>query len=249
MSIPHLLLPIGMLAALSPLASAVQVLLNPTQDAFVSSANSTNNYGAAGALLVDAAGLPKGEFDSLLQFNLATAKSTFDADFGTGNWVIQSIKLQLTTNTPNNSIFNSPNTAGSFTITWMQNDSWTEGTGTPTVPTTSGITYATLPSFRGGSDELLGTFSYNGGASGLNNSFNLDTTQTSFYTDAAAGSPVSLLALPNDSGIIYTTNSKDFGTQSARPVLTITAEVPEPGAASLLAGGVLLGFVRRRRTL
>ena len=74
----------GFVAAFSHLASAANFTLNPTQDTFVSSANSTSNYGAAGALLVNAAGLPKGEFDSLLQFNFAAAKSSFDLTFGYG---------------------------------------------------------------------------------------------------------------------------------------------------------------------
>src|SRR5262245_27706428 len=118
------------LTALTQAALATTVTFNPTQDAFVSSANSTNNYGKAGALLVNAVGLPKGEFDSLLEFNLASAKSTFDSTFGAGQWTIQSITLQLTSASPNNALFNSPNAAGQFTLTWMLNDSWVEGTGT-----------------------------------------------------------------------------------------------------------------------
>jgi len=54
-------------------ASAATFSQNPTQDAFVNSANPTSNYGGAGALAVSGAALPKGEFNSLLQFNLAAA--------------------------------------------------------------------------------------------------------------------------------------------------------------------------------
>src|SRR5258708_406405 len=131
-------------AALSYAASAATFTLNPTQDAFVSSANSTSNYGAAGALLVDAAGFATGGVDALLQFNCAAAKSSFDLTFGVGQWSIQSVTLQLTSASPNNPIFNSPAASGAFTLTWMQNDSWLEGTGTPNLPTTDGVTYATL---------------------------------------------------------------------------------------------------------
>jgi hypothetical protein len=232
-SFPRLLLPAACaLAALAPAASATQVLLNPTQDAFVSSANPSSNYGKAGALLVDAAGLPKGEFDSLLEFNLASAKSTFDSTFGVGNWVIQSIQLQLISTTPNNSIFNSPNTAGSFTVTSMQNTGWAEGTGTPSAPTTTGITFSTLPSFRGGSDELLGTYSFPGGTTG-SNTYSLGLTPN-FFSAATGGGLVSLLALPADSGIIYTANSEDNMTPSNHPVLIVTAQVPEPASGSLV---------------
>lgn len=227
-------------------ASAIQFSLSPTQDAFVSSANSTSNYGAAGALLVNAAGLPKGEFDSLLEFNFASAKSAFDLQFGAGNWVIQSIKLQLTSANPNNVIFNSPAAAGQFTLTWMQNDSWVEGTGTPGLPTTDGVTFATLQSFRGVSDETLGTYTFPGGTTG-NNTYTLGLT-TNFLADAVAGHTVSVLALPADSSIVYTANSRDFTMNlSNRPVLTITAEVPEPGTASVLLGGVGLALLLWRR--
>ena len=238
------------LAVLGQSASAIQVLLNPTKDAFVSSANATNNYGKAGALLVNAnapATLTKGEFDSLLQFNLVSAKTAFDLQFGVGNWVIQSIKLQLTSAPPNNSLFNIPAAAGQFTFTWMQNDSWTEGTGTPPAPTTTGITYATLPGFLSGSDEVLGTYSFGGGTSG-NTTYNLGLT-TNFRADANAGNAVSLLALPADSVIVYTANSQDNTTPTNRPVLTITAEVPEPGIPSLLLSGVGGWLLHRRRSL
>jgi hypothetical protein len=233
-------------AALARLASATTFTLNATQDTFVSSANSTSNYGAAGALLVDAAGLPKGEFDSLLQFNLAAAKSSFDSAFGAGQWTIQSVTLQLTSASPNNPIFNSPAASGAFTLTWMQNDSWQEGTGTPNLPTTDGVTYATLSGFRGGSDQSLGTFSFPGGTSG-NNTYNLGLA-SSFVADATAGNVVSLLALPADSAIVYTTNSENFATSSSRPVLTVTAiSVPEPSVAGLFFGTAAVGLLVRLR--
>src|SRR5712671_3821304 len=120
--------------------------LIPSADAFVTtgpSANlSGNNYGGAGALSVAASGLSQGEFQSLLQFNLSGAKSSFDTQFGIGQWSIQSIALQLTATAPNNAIFNA-SAAGQFTVSWMQNDGWTEGSGTPMTPTTTGITFST----------------------------------------------------------------------------------------------------------
>jgi len=89
------------------------VSLNPTADSFVSSANPARNFGSAGALDVSGTGTLKGEFDSLLRFDLATAKTQFDIAFGAGQWAIDSVTLRLTTATPNNSIFNNPNAAGS----------------------------------------------------------------------------------------------------------------------------------------
>jgi hypothetical protein len=151
---------------------------NPIADAFVNSAHPDNNYGAASALGVSASGLPKGEFDSVIKFDLSTAKSGFDALYDAGQWTIQSITLKLTATAPNNSIFNgfgagsggtNVNFAGQFSIKWMQNEtvSWAEGNGTPnTASTTGGITFNTLPTFLGGADETVGTYSFNGATSG-----------------------------------------------------------------------------------
>src|SRR5262245_49495741 len=126
-------------------AQAATSSLNPTGDAFVttgpSSSLGANNYGAAGVLAISAPGLSQGEFQSVLQFNLAGVKNSFDSQFGVGLWSIQSVTLQLTATTPNNPIFN-PQAAGQFSISWMQNDGWNEGTGTPAAPTTTGITFS-----------------------------------------------------------------------------------------------------------
>src|SRR3954466_1791264 len=85
---------------LSLQAGAAVVSLNPVADAFVSSANPNSNYGGAGALAISAAGLPKGEFQSLVKFNLAVAKTTFDATFGPGEWMLDAVSLQLTAAAP-----------------------------------------------------------------------------------------------------------------------------------------------------
>ncbi|HSI14353.1 MAG TPA: PEP-CTERM sorting domain-containing protein [Chthoniobacter sp.] len=238
---------VAIVALVPSFASAATFTLSPTQDTFVSSANSTSNYGAAGALLVNAAGLPKGEFDSLLQFNFSSAKSSFDLTFGVGQWSIQSVTLQLTSANPGNPIFNSPAAAGAFTLNWMQDDSWTEGNGTPMAASTNGgVTYATLPGFRSGADQSLGTYNFPGGTSG-NNIYTLGLNG-SFVADATAGNAVSLLALPADSAIVYTANSQNFTTPASRPVLTVTAVgVPEPGTAVLLLAGMSVGMLFRRR--
>ena len=121
-------------------ASAATISLNPFEDAFVSSANASSNYGGAGSLSAAAVGLPKGEFQSVLKFDLTSAKTSFDSTFGAGLWAIDSITLQFTATPPNNAIFNGSgttpaNSAGQFSVRWMQNDTWTEGIGTPAVPT------------------------------------------------------------------------------------------------------------------
>ncbi len=219
--------------------------LNPGLDAFVAAGPmgnlSANNYGAAGALSLSAPGLSQGEFQSLLQFNLAAAKVSFDAQFGAGQWIIQSVTLQLTAAAPNNSIFNAP-AAGQFGISWMQNDSWTEGTGTPGAPTTTGITFSTLNGFLGGADEMLGTFSFNGGTSG-SSTYSVNLTPL-FSGDILSGSALSLRLFAADNGISYVSDSRNFGTAPARPLLTITA-VPEPGTIVVALLGATLLVSRR----
>jgi hypothetical protein len=241
--------------ALARSASADTVSLYPTADAFVSAANPNSNYGSAGALAVSAGALPKGEFDSLLQFNFSSATANFNTTFGAGLWQIDSITLQLTSSTPNNAIFNgngagpggsNVNSAGLFSINLMTNNSWTEGTGTPAAPTTTGITYSTLSSFLSASDESLGTFSFGGGTTG-NNTYSLGLT-SSLLADASGGNTVSLLALPADNGVAYVVNSSNFPTMASRPLLMIDASVvPEPDTYALLVmGAAAVWFARRR---
>jgi hypothetical protein len=219
---------------------AATVTMNPSADAFVttgpSGSLSANNYGGAGALSVAAPGLARGEFQSLLRFDLSAARTAFNTLFGAGQWTVQSISLSLSATPPNNAIFNSPS-AGQFGVSWMQNDSWVEGSGNPNTPATTGITYSSLPSFTGAGDEALGTFSFDGSTSG-SATYSLGLA-SGFAADAAAGNLVSLRLFAADSAVSYLCDSRNFGTASLRPILTIAA-VPEPGAFSLLATGAVL---------
>ena len=219
--------------------------VNPVADAFVtpgSSGNlSTNNYGGAGALSIAAPGLAQGEFQSVLQFNLSGAKSSFDSQFGAGQWSIQSVTLQLTAIAPNNGIFNS-SAAGHFNLSWMQNDSWTEGSGNPMMPGTTGITYATLGNFLSAADESLGTFSFNGATNG-NFTYSLNLTP-SFSADILSGGIVGLRGSATDNSMSILFDSRSFGTASARPQLTISV-VPEPGTLSLGLLSLCLFALRR----
>lgn len=241
----------AVLALTASASAGLIVTLNPSADTFVSAANAGRNYGAAGALGVAAAGLPKGEFDSLLRFNLASAKTAFDASFGAGMWALDSMSLQLTSTTPGNPIFNSPSAAGQFSMKWMSDDSWIEGNGSPqalnNIP--GAITFSSLASYLSGSDQALGTYSFPGGTSG-NNTWNL-ALASSFEADAAAGNLVSLLMAPADSSVAYLADSANFGTASFRPFLTVSASalpaVPEPASTSLLVSAGLAAIAWRRR--
>src|SRR5215472_13578005 len=223
--------------------------LNLSADAFVTTGPtgnlSGNNYGGAGALSVAAPALANGEFQSVMRFDLSGAKASFDSQFGAGQWSIQSITLTLTASAPNNPIFNS-SAAGNFGISWMQNDSWVEGSGTPMAPTTTGITFSSLPSFLSAGDESLGTFSFPGGTNGV--ATYVLPLIAGFDADATAGNLVSFHLSAADSSVSYLFDSRSFNTASARPLLTVVA-VPEPTSLAVLVLGTpqLIATCRSRR--
>lgn len=228
---------------------AVIIDLNPSADAFVTTGPSNtlvnNNYGLAGALSLSAPGLSKGEFQSLLRFDVASAVASFNSTFGPGNWTIDNVTLTLTTALPNNPIFNG-NTAGQFAIRWQQNDSWIEGTGRPMTPTTDGVAFSNLAGLQSGADVSLGTFNFAGGTSGAN-AWTL-ALQTSFTADIAAGGLVSLRLVAADTMGSYTFNSGNFTMDdTVWPVLSISAVlVPEPHTATLTLASAAFLFSRRR---
>jgi hypothetical protein len=239
----------GIVPALSPIeATAAVVATAPdVADTFVTTGPTNDltasNYGAAGALSIAAAGKPRGEFQSLLRFDLSSAKATFDAAYGPGNWTIQSATLQLTAASPNNPLFNATS-AGSFAVRWLASDSWDEGTGSPNAPTADGATYARLSAITGPPDTSLGTLAFAGSTSGQA-SYDL-SLPAAFTSDLSSGGLVSLQLSAADISISYVFNSRNFPSASARPVLSVTA-VPEPAAASFLALAALSLATRRRR--
>lgn len=223
---------------------AALISINPVADAFVTTGPtgnlSENNYGGAGAMSIAGSSSSKGSFLSAMRFDLAAVVSSFDTQFGAGLWQIDSVSLRLTSAAAGNPIFNAI-TAGSFSIRWMQSDSWTEGTGNPNTPTTDGITYTGLQGILGGSDTSLGTYAFDG-ITGTTTTWNLGLP-SSFRSDLMAGGNVSLNVVAADANVSYVFNSRSFGTVDSRPLLSITASaIPEPGSAALfsLAGVALM---------
>ena len=224
---------LALLALPAAPALAADETLAPTADTFVSASESASNYGAAGAIEVSAPGSLNDEFQGLLRFNAAAAKTSFDATFGAGNWRLSAAALRLTASNPNNPLFTA-NAAGSVSASWMQNDAWLEGTGGPNTPTTDGVTYATLPTFLGPADESVGTLNFAGGNSGAA-TYALTLTP-GFAADLAAGNDVSLrLAAAPGTTTSYLFSSRSFATAANRPALTLTAiPVPEPTAGMMV---------------
>ena len=205
---------------------------------------SANNFGGAGGLAVAASSLPKGTFQTVLQFDLAGARNSFDAQFGAGQWTLQSVTLQLTAAPNNNVNFFNPTAAGQFGISWLKNNSWVEGTGTPAAPTTDGISYDSLQStfIDDADDQALGTFSFGGGSSGAN-AYLLDLSP-GLIADVLAGDHLSLRVFAADNNVSYLFNSRTITSSANRPALIITA-VPEPASLALSFVGLATFALRR----
>ncbi|RYD22057.1 MAG: PEP-CTERM sorting domain-containing protein [Verrucomicrobiaceae bacterium] len=231
------------LLALSPtLPAALTIPMNPVADAFVTSANTSGNYGSAGAIAVSAPGMAKGELQTLMMFNFSSAKTAFDAEFGAGQWSVSSISLQLAAANPGNPIFNS-SAAGTISVRWFDDDTWVEGTGTPASVGASGVNFGSLAALFGSGTQSAGSLAFGGGTSGANV---ITLSSAGLLADILAGSTGSLNFLAGDSSVSGVFNSRNFNSSANWPVLSVTA-IPEPSAGLLALGGVMAAGLRRRR--
>ena len=252
----------GLLCML-PLAGKAQTIytINTTSaDAFLANGPSGNlaslNFGSAGTLAIAPSGSAKGEFDSVIMFNLAAAASQFNSTYGAGNWTVTGVKLSLASNfgtqgaQPPLAIFNSIN-AGMFGIDWLGNNSWVEGTGGgmggPGYPNNSSVSFNSISTLFANGSDALGTFNYTppGNNIYVNYSLPLDAN---FTAEAQAGGNATLYFFAADNQVSYLFNSREFG--SNHPELTLTAiAAPEPAPLALIAAGlgVLLFSPRRHQ--
>lgn len=183
------------------------------------------NFGAAGTLVVAPASSSKGEFESVVRFDLSNDVPLFNSAYGSNHWVIGGISLELTSNDgtsgeqPNNGMFPVV-TGGAFVIEWFSDNNWLEGTGTPNLPTTDGVTYDSIPELLSGADEILCTNIYIPPGDNVSVIYPLPLG-TNLVAAAAGGEEVSFLFYAADDQIGYLFNSYNFGRN--QPLIHVVA--------------------------
>lgn len=189
------------------------------------------NYGAAGILVVAPSNSVNGEFQSVAQFDLSGAPTLFNATYGSNNWSVTGISLQLTSNygatgeIPDNPLF-PPIHGGSFVIEWLSNNDWAEGTGRPKQPTTDGVTYDSLPYLMSRPHDNLCTNTYSPPGDNVPVIYTLPL-ETNLLNEISEGGDATLLFYAADDQIAYLFNSYNFGGTNV-PLVNITASETPP---------------------
>jgi hypothetical protein len=220
-----------------------------TDDAFVCTGSSNYNggedltglnYGGAGTLVVAPASSSNGVFLSVLKFNLSNGVALFNSTYGSNQWTIASVTLDLTSNfgaagaDPDNPLFGLVS-GGQFVIEWLADDDWVEGTGTPKAPTTDGVTYDSLPTLLAEPSELLCTNTYVPPGKNVHVFWPLPLT-SNLVANLAAGGQVSFLFYAADNQINYLFNSHEFGGNN-EPLIHVVATTPLRIVSGMFTGG------------
>ncbi len=230
-----------LLVALGRAMSAQVTCTNTTTaDAFLATGSANNpagsdladlNYGGAGTLVIAPPTSAKGEFQSVIRFNLADALSLFNATYGSNAWIIGDISLELTSNygtegvQPNNPIFPVVHT-GKFIIEWLSDDDWVEGTGSPSLPTMDGVTYGSLTNPPSTNlltfpHVVLCTNTYVPPGNNVHVTWKLPL-KPELVADVTAGGDVSFLFYAADDQVTYLFNSYFYG-RGNQPLIRVTA--------------------------
>lgn len=238
---------------------------NTTADAFLASGSAGNplgsdltslNFGGVGTLAIAPASSVKGEFDSVIKFNTASAVSQFNSLYGAGNWMITGLTLSLASNfgvqgaQPNSAVFNQIS-GGRFGVDWLANDSWVEGNGSANgasgYPANNYVSFNSISTLFSAGSDSLGAYLYTPPGNNVYVSYLLPL-EANLLADAKGGGDVSLYFYAADSQVGYLFNARSYAGN--HPQLTITAApVPEPGALALVMagfGGLALGRRQRR---
>ena len=216
-------------------------------DAFVCTGSPSNpagadqrgtNFGAAGMVAVAPGSSVKGEFQGLIRFPLTNALALFNGSFGAGRWVVTNITLDFASNygvggvQPNNALFNVIS-GGDFVIEWLATDQWAEGTGSPSSPTSDGVTYNSLPAVLAGGHEPLCTNTYAPPGNNVRARWALPLA-TNLLADIGTGGEVTFRLYAADDRVNYLFNSYSYG-RGNEPMLHVTVTALPPRLA-IVAG-------------
>jgi hypothetical protein len=203
-------------------AALVVVQTTATTDTFVQQNAPDENFGTKGALSVagseagNMSGDPVGLADTFLQFNLASEVASLDAEFGSQNWAIRDICLQVVEQTtPGNPRFGQDR--GRFEIRWIAADEWSE----------TELTWNTRGNYlNNDTDTSVGTFAnlYYGDGYFPIQRFTLSLPEV-LVNDIRAGDDVSFYLTALDPSIGFTFNSKDITGTRPQPYMEIVAIV------------------------
>ena len=236
-----------LLAATLPLSLSAQTTTLSqvvSADTYVSSGQPDQNFGTMGAMEIAVPNSTQSRTEeSLIRFNTATIDSTFNADYGAGNWTINSVTLTLFSNfatggvQPGNGSFNII-AAGGFELDWLSDNNWSE-----TAITWNNIS-SILPGTGNNTSASLGDFYWPAaGAASTTWTLGLDPNLVS---DIGSGGLVTIFGQPTAGSTV----GYLFNTLNNSPaVLNVTASVvPEPSVMALVASSLVgLAAYRRRK--
>jgi hypothetical protein len=206
------------------------VNLIPTQDAYVRQlAEPGETFGASGAMSVaglsalNVQGQQQGLAESWIMFDASSAVDGFNAQFGEGGWTLIGATLVIEeVGAPNNPTF--ARGVGTFEVTWVANDDWSEGSGNTNDPGSGGdnvLTFDSRLTLRNAElDASLGVF--------MNNGADGDVTlilevADGLQADVSDRGMLTLNLTPADNAIGFTFHSSDFSSVQSWPALVLTA--------------------------
>jgi len=198
----------------------VVVRTSATADTFVRQNAPDENCGTKGALSVagsaasNRSGDPVGLSDTFLQFNVTSEVASLDAEFGSRNWTIGDIWLDVVEQTvPGNLRFGQGQ--GQFEIRWIAADEWSE----------TELTWNTKGNYLNSDTDIwVGIFTnlYYGDAYFPIQRFSLSLPEA-LVNDIRAGEDVSFYLTAVDPSIGFRFNSKDITGTRPKPYLEIVA--------------------------
>ncbi|MEI7728911.1 MAG: hypothetical protein WCO56_05040 [Verrucomicrobiota bacterium] len=230
-------------------------------DAFLATGSTNNptgadltgrNFGAAGTLAIASGSSLKGEFQSVVEFNLSNAVALFNMTYGSNRWSVTGISLELNSNygmsgeQPNDATFNWIG-VGYFVIEWLSNNSWVEGTGKTKSPTTNGVAFGSLPELLATAHEPLCTNIYWPPGDNVAVAWPLPLT-SNLVANVIGGGAVTFRLYADDEKISYLFGSRENGRGNG-PLLHVTAvELLDITTAGLSNGVFLLTGIGNNNT-